>query len=536
MGDWLAGRGETITGVFADAVARRSDAVFLDFLGDTYTYGEIDRESSRLAHGLTALGVGRGDTVASILDNNVDAIIAWFAINKIGAISVPVNTAYKGEFLRHQLADAGARIVIAEADYADRVLAVVDGLPGLATLLYRGSARSHDTAIDVRPIEDAKRDSDDATFPENSPSDLAMLIYTSGTTGPSKGCMISHGYACNIARQAIRVRDFKAEDIYWSALPLFHMNATATGVLPTAMVGARCALYPRFSLSNFWPDILRSGATVATLLGSMHPLLAEAADTEASKACYGQLRLVGAAPFPKALQDKWRARFGVKTLGAAGYGFTEAAMITTGPLVDRLDPDSSGPMAEEFDVVIVDDHDNPVPTGQSGEVICRPKRPFVMFEGYWNRPEDTLKIMKNLWLHTGDIGKFGENGEFYFLDRKKDYLRRRGENISSFELEKSFQLHPDITDVAVHAVFSELGEDDVKVTCTLHENATVTEEALCRWSLDHVPYFAIPRYIEFRSDLPRSPTGKVLKYQLREEGCTPTTWDREKANFEMVRR
>ena len=136
----------------------------------------------------------------------------------------------------------------------------------------------------------------------------------------------------------------------------------------------------------------------------------------------------------------------------------------------------------------------------------------------------------------GDIGRFDEEGYFYFLDRKKDYLRRRGENISSFEIEKTFQAHPDIMDVAVHAVLSSVGEDDLKVTAVLHEGASLTEHDLCRWSLDRVPYFAVPRYIEFRSDLPRNPTGKVMKYQLRDEGCTPTTWDREKTDFELQKR
>ncbi len=536
MTSWQAGKGETVVSVLAKAVSDHPDRIYLDFSGQTYTYAQVDQASSRLAHGLAALGVTKGQAVASILDNNVDAVIAWFAINKLGAISVPVNTAYKGEFLRHQIADSGAHVVLSEADYAERILAVAEGLPDVRALLHRGNATPASTVIKASPITEAMVSGEDSHFPKIGPGDLSMLIYTSGTTGPSKGCMISHGYACNLARQSLEVTGLRPTDIYWTALPLFHMNATATGVLATAMIGIRASIYPRFSLSGFWAEMERSGATVVSLLGSMHPLIAEAADSEASKRCFGQLRVVAAAPFPKALQEKWRRRFGAQVMGAGGYGFTEAAMVTYGSLESRLDPDSSGPIAEEFDVAILDDDENPLPAGQAGEVVCRPKRPFVMFEGYWNRPSDTLKIMRNLWLHTGDIGKFGENGEFYFLDRKKDYLRRRGENISSFEMEKTYQNHPDIMDVAVHAVFSELGEDDVKVTCVLKETTDLTEEALCSWSLDKVPYFAIPRYIEFRSDLPRNPTGKILKYQLRDEGCTPATWDREKADFQMTRR
>ncbi len=534
---WQAGTGETVISAFTGTAREHPDRIFLDFSGAFSTYADVDRQSDRLAHGLAALGVRQGHTVASILDSSLDSVLAWFAINKLGAISVPVNTAYKGEFLRHQLDDSGAAIVLAEADYAARVMGEAAGLPKLQTLLYRGEKAVTGTgAVRTMPLSEVARDGGSSSFPVLKPEDVSMLIYTSGTTGPSKGCMISHGYACNLARQSARVSGMQAGDIYWTPLPLFHMNATVAGILAVAMMGIRASIYPRFSLSNFWPEIERSGATLTGLLGSMHPLIAEAPDNDASKRCFGQLRVVGAAPFPAALQEKWRRRFGVQIMGAGGYGFTEAAMVTYGPLATRQDPNSSGPMAEEFDVVIVDDHDDPVPVGVAGEVICRPKRPFVMFEGYWNRPAETLKIMKNLWLHTGDIGRFGENGEFYFLDRKKDYLRRRGENISSFEMEKTYQDHPDIMDVAVHAVFSELGEDDVKVTCVLQESSTLTPEALCTWSVERVPYFAIPRFIEFRSDLPRNPTGKILKYQLREEGCTPATWDREKSGFQMVRR
>jgi len=157
----------------------------------------------------------------------------------------------------------------------------------------------------------------------------------------------------------------------------------------------------------------------------------------------------------------------------------------------------------------------------------RPRKPGVMFEGYWNRPAETIKVMRNMWLHTGDIGRFDETGLFYFMDRKKDYLRRRGENISSHEMEVTFGNHPAIKDVAVHAVFSPMGEDDVKVTCVLNEGAVLSEEELCRWSVDHVPYFAVPRYLEFVSELPSTESGKVQKYKLSERGVTNKTWDRE---------
>jgi crotonobetaine/carnitine-CoA ligase len=533
---WSRAEKDTVTAALARSVAAHGSRVFLDFSGDRYSYADIDRESTRLARGLIALGITRGDAVASILDNNLHAVLSWFAINKAGAISVPVNTAYKGEFLRHQLNDCGATVVIAEADYAQRVVEVQDGLSTVKTLIQREGEMVQTSRLRVLALDDIFASSSEPLADPNLPTDLAMLIYTAGTTGPSKGCMISHNYVCNLGRQVVLTEDRHQDDCNWTALPLFHMNATGGSILSCMFVGARVAIFPRFSVSRFWPDIRRSGATVASLLGSMITFLAEAEDTEDSRACFGQLHTVRGSPFPAALQEKWKTRFGVRRAGSNSYGLTEAARVTGSRHDEDAPPGSSGRPNADFDVRIFDDDDNELPHGVAGEIVVRPRRPHVMFDGYWNRPADTLGIMRNMWLHSGDIGKFDQDGFLYFVDRKKDYLRRRGENISSFEVETGLRAHPDIADVAVHAVFSDSGEDDVKATVVLKSAGAVTEEMLCRWAIERLPYFTIPRYFEFRSDLPRNPLGRVLKYQLRAEGCTPATWDREKAGLSVPKR
>jgi len=533
---WSRAQKDTVTAALARSVAAHGSRVFLDFSGDRYSYADIDRESTRLARGLIALGVGKGDAVASILDNNLHAVLSWFAINKAGAISVPVNTAYKGEFLRHQLNDCGATVVIAEADYAQRVVEVQDSLSAVKTLIQREGRMAQTSRLKVLPLDAIFEASSEALADPNLPTDLAMLIYTAGTTGPSKGCMISHNYVCNLGRQVVLTEDRHQNDCNWTALPLFHMNATGGSILSCMFVGARVAIFPRFSVSRFWPDIRRSGATVASLLGSMITFLAEAEDSEDSRACFGQLHTVRGSPFPADLQEKWRRRFGVRRAGSNSYGLTEAARVTGSRHDEDAPPGSSGRPNADFDVRIFDDDDNELPHGVAGEIVVRPRRPHVMFDGYWNRPADTLGIMRNMWLHSGDIGKFDQDGFLYFVDRKKDYLRRRGENISSFEVETGLRAHPDVADVAVHAVFSDSGEDDVKATVVLKSAGAVTEEMLCRWAIQRLPYFTIPRYFEFRSDLPRNPVGRVLKYQLRAEGCTPATWDREKAGLQVPKR
>src|SRR5580692_4704115 len=529
---WTRTEQDTVTAALARSSARFGGRVFLDFTGDSYTYADIDRESTRLARSLQQLGVNKGDTVASVLDNNLHAVLTWFAINKAGGVSVPVNTAYKGEFLRHQLNDCGAKIVIAESDYAQRVVDVADGLATVRTLVQRDGTLVSGLA-QVLPLASLLDNSIEPLADLNAPADLAMLIYTAGTTGPSKGCMISHNYVCNLGRQVVLTEDRHQDDCNWTALPLFHMNATGGSILSCMFVGARVAIFPRFSVSRFWPDIRRSGATVASLLGSMITFLAEAEDTADARACFGQLHTVRGSPFPAPLQEKWKTRFGVRRAGSNSYGLTEAARVTGSQADEDAPPGSSGRPNADFDVRIFDDDDNELPPGTPGEIVVRPRRPNIMFDGYWNRPADTLKIMRNLWLHSGDIGRMDDAGYLYFVDRKKDYLRRRGENISTFEVETGFRAHPDIADVAVHAVFSDSGEDDVKATVVLKSAGAVTEEMLCRWAIERLPYFTITRYFEFREDLPRNPVGRVLKYQLRADGCTPTTWDREKAGLQV---
>ncbi|CAN5286263.1 ATP-dependent acyl-CoA ligase [soil metagenome] len=536
-GAWLPGKLTTVAAEFEKALDRRGpDFDFLDFSGVTYTLGELDKQSTQLAHGLRAAGALPGQCVTSVLDNCVEQIVLLLACSKIGAIHVALNTAYKGEYLRHQVADSGAVVLVAEKEYVERLIDIEAGIPEARVLLVKGDMPQRTAArLDVRPLATAIIDTTDSTGYMAAPSDLAMLIYTAGTTGPSKGCMISQSYVCNMARQICEAMLYTEDDVVWTPLPGFHMNLYTATVIAALMAGCKAAVYPRFSVSRFWPEIERTGATVVQILSSMITLIADAADHEAALRYKGKLRLLAGTPIPEVYQNKWKERFGVQYTAQICFGLTECALVTSVPIDVERPASSSGRHNDDFDVRIVDENDEEVPAGTAGEIIIRPKRPYVMFEGYWRRPEATAALMRNCWFHTGDIGMFDEAGWFYFVDRKKDYLRRRGENISSMEMEAVFRMHPEVKEVAVHAVFADM-EDDVKVTCTLVEGATVTEEDLCRWSTDNLPYFAVPRFIEFRDALPKNPVGRVLKYELRDEGITPATWDRETSALELVKR
>jgi crotonobetaine/carnitine-CoA ligase len=527
----------TVLDVLAGRVASDPDSLYLDFEGEQYSARRMDDESTRLASALRSIGVERGDRVATLLENRPEQVVSFFAAAKLGAIQVPINTAYKGDFLRHQLVDSGARMFIVQGDFASRAAEVVGAdTPELAHCITVGTP---DAVVDALPTDawtELLTRGDLSTLDVSAvrPSDLACFIYTAGTTGPSKGCMLSHNYVVSLAEQITRTWQRRADDIVLTPLPLFHFNAISVCVVGTLTVGGSAAIERRFSVSNFWPEVKRTGATMVSMLGSLAILIANA-DDHVDQSGH-RLRLCAAAPMPPDTDRIWHERFGCETF-SGGYGMTEASLVC---MLDAGEPNKPGAMGKpnqhEFEVKLVDDDDNDVPVGEVGEIVCRPRGPNLMFAGYWNRPDATVEATRNLWFHTGDLARLDEDGYAYFVDRKKDTLRRRGENISSFEMEKVLYGHEAVKDAAVHAVPSPVGEDDVKVTVVLQDGAALTEEELCRWVAERVPFFAIPRYVEFRADLPRNPVGRVLKYALRAEGATAATWDREAAGVTFERK
>jgi crotonobetaine/carnitine-CoA ligase len=539
---WLDAGQQTLPGLLDERLAVDPDGAFLDCCGTMFTASAIDAAAGQVAGALAALGVGPGATVATILENGPAAVLSWFAVQRLGAIYVPVNTALKGALLRHQLADASASVVIVQADLVSRLADILDSTDSVRHLVVVGAPG------ELPVVNAAIHAWDDlvaaASAPPGAvvrPSDLAAIVYTGGTTGPSKGCALSHSYHVSIARQIISSWGRTPQDVVWSPLPLFHFNAISCTLTGTLLTGGRAALSRRFSVSGFWPEINRTGATIASLLGSLLVLVAKAGDTPLARGSGAAeanttLRLLTGAPIaPETVEFIWR-RWGIETFSAA-YGTTEASLISWLPPGRAFKPGSAGIVnSGSFDVRIFDDDDREVPTGTDGEIVCRPRQPHVMFEGYWKRPAATVETFRNLWFHTGDIGRMDPDGYLFFAGRKAEYLRRRGENISSWEIEKVLHEHSDIADVCVHAVASDVGEDDVKATVVLREGSALTEEQLCRWTIDRLPFYAVPRYVEFRAALPRSETGRAPKNLLKEEGVTPATWDREAAGVRFERR
>jgi crotonobetaine/carnitine-CoA ligase len=539
---WLSEEQTTITRLLDARLAAAPDDPYIDVCGTAFTAAEVASGAYSLANTYAGLGLRPGDRVASVIENSPEALLAWWGSVLGGFVAVPINTAYKGEYLRHQLDDSGARLLVVHADFLERALAVIDDVPALEHVVVIGTASAPESAKQTfhRWLDALEGDASRPTH-EPKPSDLGTFVYTGGTTGPSKGCMLSHHYHSALTRQVGICWSRTAADVVWTPLPMYHFNALVTAVLGPLVFGGRSAISRRFSVSNFWPEMNRVGATITSTLGTMAYLLAHDVDNpmmpkSGAAEANTSLRLLGAAPLPVEIDSILKSRFGVDTFSGA-YGVTEASLISWQPTGVQNRPNAAGVINDEyFDVRIFDDDDNEIGRNVEGEIVIRPKRPHVMFEGYWGRPEATVATSRNWWYHTGDIGRIDDDDFLYFVDRKADYLRRRGENISSYEVESVLMSHGQLADAAVHAVPSSLSEDDLKVTATRIEGSTLTEEELFRWCVEKLPYFALPRYVEFRDELPRSPVGRVLKRELRADGATANTWDAEASGIAVEKR
>jgi carnitine-CoA ligase len=513
------------------------DGPYLDVTGTTFTAATLANAVGAAAAGLTQLELQPGDRVATMLDNSAEAVVSWFAAVTSGWVAVPLNTANRGEYLRHQLVDSGASVLVVQHDLVDRVEAVAGGLPDLRHLVVVGAPIDGPGArqpadINVHRWDELIAGTGELKPTAPAPSALAGVIYTGGTTGPSKGCMLSHNYPIAMSHQIGVCWDRRADDVVWTPMPTFHLSALTTTVIGPLLFGGRAVIERRFSVSDFWPAMNRFGATIASTLGSMAFLIAGDADRpempgSGAPEANRTLRLIGAVPVPPELERRLRDRFDVKTFSNS-YGSTEASLVTWQPPDVPARAGSAGIANNAyFEIRIVDDDDQPVPVDSEGEIVVRPNRPDVMFSGYWQRPEATVRVSRNWWFHTGDIGRLDADGYLYFLDRKDDYLRRRGENVSSTEVEGVVLRHEALAEVAVHAVPSPLGEDDLKLTVVARPGVAVDEEQLFRWCRNELPGYAVPRYIEVRTELPRNPVGRVLKRVLRDEAVTPATWDVE---------
>lgn len=528
MKGWVTGRGgmmsaQVVGELLRERARETPDRLFLWCGDDRMTYAEADARSDRVAAGLSELGVTKGDRVAFISMNRPEMLEMLFGCAKLGAIQVPLNAFLKGEFLRYQLDDCQASTLVCDAAGYAAAAELLDRLPELRRIVVFDEVQGPRTSpLDVVPYEQVRSSTAPVPRVELAPGDLMSIVYTSGTTGLPKGCMLSHGYYLHVGAACGQMWECREGDLLYTALPLFH-GAARMMVVMTALVYCLTAVVdPVFSVTTILRRLAETGATVFGGVAAMGVAMLSLPPSEADRA--HRLRLAAFVPFPPALQEQFERRFGVPTLGEL-YGQTECVPVTYSQPSGPRRRSSAGIPAPYLDVRLVDDEDNEVPVGQVGEIVIRPRKPYAMFQGYWRKPEETRQAWRNLWHHTGDYGRFDEQGFLHFVDRKKDAIRRRGENISSLELEAAISAHPKIQEAAVHAVPSEMLEDEVKACIVLAPGEVTTPEELFAFFKEKLPYFAVPRYVEILPELPKNAVGRVMKHLLRERGVTETTWD-----------
>ncbi len=510
--------------------AAKPDHPFMHYEGRDHTYAQMNARADRVAAGLAGLGITKGDRVAVIMQSSPAYIDVWFAIAKLGAIEIPVNIAYKGELLRHVLVTAGAVGIVFDDEFAavvadtddscpDLVHHVVNPTLGAAAPTVPGEVRLADLMAGDVPPPDV----------EIAHTDVACIMFTSGTTGPSKGVIIEHHFEWAFGVTIAEIVDIRADDVAYNFLPFFHVAGKFV-LMAALMVDARMVLRQRFSVARFWPDIREFGCTITVAVGGICHMLN--AEPERDDDADNPLRVIYAVPIPAEFQAEFEKRFGLVFI--EGYGSTEANIVAAS--TPGVSPNGSfGKAGRFYEIEIHDENDDPCPPGMPGEICVRSRRPGMLLTGYYKLPEKSLEATRNLWFHTGDQGVMDEDGWFFFLDRLTDSIRRRGENISSFEVERIVNTHEAVAEAAAIAVPSELQEDEVKVICVLKPGQSLTEEALLRFCVDQMPYFMVPRFVEFRDDLPRTSLTKVRKVELRAEGPSANTWDCEAHGLRITR-
>ncbi|MFQ5830926.1 MAG: AMP-binding protein [Candidatus Methylomirabilia bacterium] len=531
--DWIVSR------ILERRARAEPDRPFLQFMDEPpLTYGEVDRRVNRLGHCLLALGVRPGDRVLIMLPSSLDFMLTWWAANRIGAIEVSVNNAYKGYFLEHLVDNSGGRIMVVAREFLDRLQASEDKLPQLETLVvYAGereaSALSTFKRLQVRSFEELSPPRDDPPGVPLSHRSLCAIAYTSGTTGPSKGVMMPNAQCHLAAESAANLTGLTKDDVYLVATPLYHANAFLMQLYPSMLVGGRAVIWPWFSASEWVTLIRRVGATVTNLLGVMMDFIFRQPPRPDDTT--HRLRLVLGQPAPAAIAQEFKKRFGLERI-LEYYGMTEIGIVTMMPY-DEFRPGCCGKAVSEwFDLRIADpETDEELPPGQVGELLVRPKEPWAFNQGYWGMPEKSLEVLRNVWYHTGDGLKRDEDGYYYFVDRTRDVIRRRAVNISSFDVETVISDHPAVLECAAVAVPSEFagGEDEIKACLVLREGAGLIPEEFAAWCEEKLPYFAVPRYVQVLRELPKTPSNKVQKYLLRQTAITGGTWDRVKVGYQL---
>jgi len=515
--------GFTVPAVLDERAQQFGDRVMMSIAGTPVTFAQMRDRSCAAANVLVDLGVTRGEIVALFTGTCPEWVYFWLGAARIGAVPAAVNAASKGDFLLHTLRLSRAAVVITDSDRHPRLDEVADGVDTLRSVLVQGdSLTAALTEASVEPPHGAVAE----------PTDIA-LFFTSGTTGPSKAVVTTWHYLFTAAAAAAASWELAAGDTLWTAMPLFHLSAAPT-VLTPMLIGGTSVLAAAFHPSEVWDEIRSCGAVGFAGAGAMVSMLwnlpPDPADADIG------LRFISAAPIAadmyRAIEERYRCR--IVTM----YGMTEAFPIAYKAVSDEGVPGTSGRVNPAFEIRIVDMHGDPVPPGMVGEIACRARAPHAMSEGYVASASGGPPLQVDPhpdWFRTGDLGVLDSDGNLTYVDRVKDSLRRRGENVSSVEVEQVVMRHPAVLEAAAVGVPSELGEDDILVVMTLRPGEAVHYADLLDFCSARMPYFCVPRYLEVVDEIPKNVIGRVRKDVLRNRGLGADAWDRDAHGYVLSR-
>jgi len=506
------------------AVRHRDDPWIETTAGERLSFGQAAQDAERAAGHFASLGVGPGQPVAVMMAGGLDFVRAWLGLTRLGAVAVLLNTELTGAFLRHQLTNCGAALAVVDAALLPAVREVAAGVPGLQRLVVSGDA----TDAEALPRWDDWRRAAPHDGPLPRPRDIACVMYTSGTSGPAKGVLMPHAHCYLYGRGTIESIGLGPDDRYYIVLPLFHANGLLMQLAATLIAGCVAVVRPRFSAGAWLDDVRRHRITATNCLGAVAAFIVARPPNPHDRD--HRLRVLKSAPNPPELEAVFRERFGVPEV-TSGYGMTEVNIPVWGRLGQRALPGAAGWVYDRyFEVVVADpETDRPLPAGQLGEVLVRPKVPFGFMAGYHAMPEKTVEAWRNLWFHTGDAGTLSADGQLTFIDRIKDCIRRRGENVSATEIEGAVGTLEGVAEVAAFAVPSDIagGEDEVMLALVPVAGASLDPAAVAAYADGVLPRYARPRYVSVVDALPKTATGKVQRAVLR-KGGTAGAWDRDR--------
>lgn len=477
--------------------------------GETVTYGAFDEEVNKVAHGLEAIGVGQGHFVCLMLPNGLEYLLSSYALKKLGAVEVAINSEFRGPGLARMLNLTPARVLITASRFLEPLEGIASAVEHVQTVVLVAEAEGGAAPFPSgRTLSFGDLRSDDASPPARTISDLdlATIVFTSGTTGVSKGCMLSHRWTLRGAQGYVDILGLTPADCIYCMFPLFHIQAAYCEVLPAIAAGARIVLRERFSASRFWDDVVEHGVTCLDMMGSVGSIVMNGPARHDHA-----VRAVSGGPLPD--REEFRRRFGATVLNA--YGSTDAGLVSYETLDDLGPSGSYGRVRDElYEVRIADENGDAVGCGEQGELLVRSREPGVLMDGYFGMPEAT-EAFRYQWFHTGDMARVDGDGRLYYLGRMGDAIRRRGENVSAFEVEETINTHPDVDDCAAFGVPSDLGEEELMVVVLRRPGASLTPLVVRTHCTGRVARFMVPDLIEVVNEMPLTATGKPAKAELR---------------------